>query len=264
MLYGIATTSIGTNSLDANSLFGQNICYDQCIAGFSLTATTNFVEAKCFVNGILQTVASAINAEDFVLELTYEFLDWTNLQLLYGELAQSGGAAIPTSKTVDITAGSLTVTEADITTANANGASVTAYDATNGVFLTAAVAAPPGPNEYFVDEAASTIAFNASQAGSAVSYKYDKLYSDIQSIGTGKTGEAVDLLTDLNLTAIVSSAVEGSEAYVLVVDKIERINTPTLQLQGDRAVFNIQYKALNAAGQRKPFRLYRLQGATAA
>lgn len=263
MLYGIAKTSIGTNALDANTLFGEQIAFDQCIAGFSLTATTNFVEAKCFVNGVLQTVASAINAEDFMLDLTYEYLDWSTMQLLYGELAQTGGAALPTSKSIAITAAGA-VSEPDISTANNNGASVRVYDQTKGIFLTAAAASPPAANQFFVDAAASEIEFNASQVGSTVTYKYDKIYTSIQSIGSGQIGSQFDQLTNLNLTAIVSSAVEGSEAYVLVVDQIERTNTPTLQLQGDKAVFSIQYKAINRPGARKPFRLYRLNGATAA
>lgn len=254
MLYGIAKVNIGTNALGASSLFGENIAFDQCVAGLTLEATTNFVEAKCQINGILQTVASAINAEDFMLNLTYEFLDWNTLQLLYGELSKTGGAAVPTTQDFTITAAGA-VTVPGLTAVNA--ASVRVYDNTQAKFLKLDPTTA-GADEFVVNGASGTVSFNASQIGSVVTIRYDRIYTSISSIGlTGPT----DFFTDLNLVAIVSSAVDGAEAYVLVVDKMERTNTPTLTLEGDKAVFNIQYKALVKPGQRKPFKMYRLKGA---
>lgn len=260
MLYGIAGLNVGTNNFGATSLIGENIAFPQCVAGFAMTANSNFSEAKCYTDGILQTVASAINAEDFMIDLTYEFLDWTTLQLLYGELATSGGAVVPTSKSASITQVATPLATPDITAANA--ASVKVYDQTKGVFLTlAATSATVNADEFFVDGTASTIKFNASQTGSTVSYRYDKIYTNIQSIGAGQAGQAYDALSDLNMTAVVSSAVEGAQAYALVLPKVARTNTPSLQIQGDKAVIQIQYKALVPPGSRKPFRLYRLNGA---
>lgn len=270
MLYGIGSVNIGTNALDINSLFGQNICFPQCTAAVAFNSTSNFSEAKCYVEGILQTIASAISAEDFTLDLTYEYLDWPTLQLLYGELAKTGGAAIPTAISVPITANEATggtpgnLPVADISTANANGASVRVYDQTQLKFLSAAVASPPGADEFFVDEAAGTIEFNPSQVGSTVSYKYDKLYTSIESIGSGLVGEQTDLLSNLNLTAILASAVDGVNGIGLVVDKLERTNTPSLSIAGDKAVVTINYKLVNTPGARKPFRLYKINGAVAA
>lgn len=270
MLFGIGSVNIGTNVLDLGDLFQQNICFPQCVAGVSFNATTQFDEAKCYVDGVLQTVASAINAEDFTLDLTYEYLDWPTLQLLYGELAKTGGAAIPTAKSVVITVNEATggapgnLPEADITTGNANGASVLVYDQTQLKFLKSALASPPGVDEFFVDEAGSTIEFNPSQVGSTISYKYDKIYTSVESIGSGLVGESTDLLSNLNLTAILSSAIDGVDGIGLVVDQLERTNTPTLAIVGSKATVTINYKLVNTPGRRKPFTLYRLSTAVAA
>lgn len=264
MLYGVGNLTIGTNGLDVNSLIQQNVLFPGCVAAVAFNANSTFSEAKCYIDGLLQTVASAISAEDFTLDLTYEYLDWPTLQLLYGELASTGGAAVPTAKAITIVAGGLTVSEADITTANGNGASLKAYDSTNQVFLTQALASPPGPNEFFVDEAASTIEFNASQTGSTIQYQYDKLYSSIEAIGATPTGQQVDYLSNLNLTAILSSSVDGVNGIALVVDRLERTNTPSLSIAGDKATVTINYKLITTPGNRKPFRLYKLSGATAA
>ena len=72
MLYGVGSLSIGTNALDVNSLIQQNVYLPQCVAGIAFNSNSQFEEAKCYVDGILQTVASAISAEDFTLDLTYE------------------------------------------------------------------------------------------------------------------------------------------------------------------------------------------------
>ena len=165
---------------------------------------------------------------------------------------------------MDVQAGALTITESDITSANANGASVRVFDQTKLKFLKASLTAGPGPDEFFVDEANSTIELNASQAGSTVSYQYDKLYTSIEAIGATPAGSQVDYLNNLNLTAILSSAVDGVRGIGLVVDRLERTQTPSLSIQGGKATLNISYKLINKPGARKPFKLYKLNGATEA
>ena len=212
--------------------------------------------AKCYRDGILQTVASKINSEDFSVTLTYEFLDWPTLQLLYGELAQSGGAAVPTAKTEDLVG--TTIVDSEIIAANE--ASVLVYNATEEVFMTLA-AASPGANEYSVDGATNTITFNAAQTGQTINYKFDKIYSSIESIGSGLVGDQYDELSNLSLTAVLSSTVYPS-GIVLVAEQLERTNTPTLAIEGDRATVSITYRLIAGKGRRKPFRMFKLEGAT--
>lgn len=259
MLFGIGNVSIGTNGLGASSILGQNLAFPQCVAGVSFTAESNSVMANCFRDGILQKVASRINSENFKVTLTYEYLDWATLQLLYGELSTTGAAYIPTTKTV-IGAGG-TFTEADITVANANVGSFRLYNATLEVFMTLSVAAP-GANEYQITTA-GVVTHNAAQNGQTLVYRYDKRYTSIASIGSGNIGDAYDEMSNLNLTAILSSSVYP-EGLVLIADRLERVNTPSLELTGDKAVITIEYDLVALPGRRKPFRMYKLTGAVAA
>lgn len=258
MLYGVGTTSIGTNALGASSLIGQNIVFPQCIASVQFTAESNNTVAQCWRDGVKIDVASRITSEMFNLVLTYEYIDFQTLGLLYGELPQDVIAALPTSKSVIVPSG-LTVTESDINANNA--ASVRLYNETDAKFMTLA-AATPGVNEYAIDAANGQITFNAAQEGATVFYKYDKQYTSIEAIGSGLIGNQFDSLSNLNFTGVVYSAA-SSEPYVLQIDRLERTETPSFTLAGDRAEVSITYKLIAPPGRRKPFTLYKLEGSTA-
>jgi hypothetical protein len=246
MLYGIGNVSIGTNGLSASSLLGQNLAFPQCVAGVAFNAESNSVMAKCFRNGTLQKVASRINSEDYKVSLTYEYLDWPTLQLLYGERALSGAAYVPTTQTV-IGAGG-TFTETGITVLNANVGSFRLY--------------APGAEEYTITTV-GVVTHNSAQNGQTLVYRFDKRYTEIESIGAGNVGDSYDSLTNLNLTAVLSSSVYP-EGLVLVVDRLERTNTPSLELSGDKATISIEYDLVALPGRRKPFSMYKLTGAVAA
>ena len=256
MLYGVGSTVITTNDLDASSLRGENALFPQCLASFELSTDTTFAEAQCQRNGILQTVAAAVSGETFTLNLTYQFNDWVNLQLLFGELATTeSGVTIPVAKAAEVPSG-LTISDADITPATA--ASVLVTDATNGILLNV-VAAAPGPNEVEVDGASGELNFNATQAGATVEYVVDKTYTSIDAIGVA---DSVDLLTNLSFTGLIASTPDGSQGYQIIIDRLERITTPTVTLSGDVAEISLEYRCLTLPGRRKPFRLYRLSTAT--
>jgi hypothetical protein len=259
MLYGIGNVSIGTNGLSASSLLGQNLAFPQCVAGVAFNAESNSVMAKCFRNGTLQKVASRINSEDYKVSLTYEYLDWPTLQLLYGERALSGAAYVPTTQTV-IGAGG-TFTETGITVLNANVGSFRLYNATTETFMTLAAGAP-GAEEYTITTV-GVVTHNSAQNGQTLVYRFDKRYTEIESIGAGNVGDSYDSLTNLNLTAVLSSSVYP-EGLVLVVDRLERTNTPSLELSGDKATISIEYDLVALPGRRKPFSMYKLTGAVAA
>jgi hypothetical protein len=261
MLYGIGNVSIGTNGLTASSLLGQNLAFSQCVASIAFNAESNSVKANCFVNGVLQKKASRINSENFMVELTYEYASWSELQLLYGEVAKSqSNVYVPTSRTVVPTAATFTV--ADINTANANAASFRLYNATTEKFMTLAVGAP-GASEYSIAAATGVVTVNASAIGQTLIYKFDKRYTSIESIGSGFEGDATDQLSNLNLTAILSSSIYP-QGIVLVADRLERINTPSFSIAGDKATITIQYDLITLPGRLKPFTMYKLNGAVAA
>ena len=257
MLYGTGSTVITTNDLDASSLRGEKALFPQCLASFEMAVDTNFAEAKCMKRGILQTTASAITEETFSLNLTYQFNDWNNLQLLFGELATlETGVTLPVAKAVEVPVG-LIIADTDITAGTA--ASVCVTDVTNCILLTAALASPPGPNEFFADGAGNALELNATQAGATVEYVVDKTYTSIEAIGVA---DDVDFLTNLAFTGLIASTKDGEEGYQIIFPQLERINTPTITLAGDLAEISIEYRAIVPSGKRKPFELYRLATAT--
>ncbi len=257
MLYGIGAVSIGTNALDANSLLGQNLVLDNCVAGVAFNSESASVSAMCYKNGIKQKVAERINQEMYSVTLTYEYLDWPTMQLIYGELAQNGAAYVPTAQTVTLTG--TTITNTNISTTNNNVASVRVFNATTETFMTLAAGAPAA-QEYSVNGTTGLITFNAAQTGQTIYYRYDRRYTSIESIGAGNVGQQFDEFNNLNLTAILSSS-KYPEGIALVADQLERTSTPSLVIEGDKAVIQITYSLVTPPGRRKPFTLYKLNGA---
>lgn len=261
MLYGIGSVALSTTDLDATSIIGQNVFAPQCVASVSITPETQKDSAMCYVDGLLQRASTRITANNWTAELVYEYADWATLQLLLGELAKTGAALVPTVGTKIITAATTTFTE--INTTAANIASFKAYNSTDGVFLKLVTTAPAASNEYQISASTatdSTVIFDASMVGKTVSFSYNKAYSSIESIGdVGDTDE----VNDFALSAIVSSAVDGTSAYALYAPKVSRANYPTIAFSGgSKAVLTINYDIITLPGQRRPFKMYKLNGAT--
>ncbi len=256
MLYGTGRTVILTNGLDASSLRGQKALFPQCLASFELAADTNFAEAKCMINGILQTTASAITEENFNLNLTYQFNDWNNLQLLFGELAtDESGVTIPQSKVAVVPSGGV-INDPEIV---GNASSVCVTNTTDCVLLEVVAGPLAGdPEEITVDDGTGDITFDSTLVGKTVEYVVDRTYTSIEAIGVAQT---VDLLTNLSFSGVIASTKDGAQGYQIIVPFLERINTPTITLAGDVAEISIEYRALVSGTNRKPFNLYRLSTA---
>ena len=236
--------------------------FPQCIASLTLTPETTSANAKCYQNGQLSSVAERITQNDWLLELNYEFIDFATMQYaLFGQTSQSGPALVPTQI---VTAGTATIVEDDVNSTIGNEASLKLYNSTEGVPMTLAAASPPGVNEFFVTTTATeaTIELNAAQVGQTITYVYDKSYTSIESIG--ESGQ-FDEINDFSLSAIVSSSVEGVDAFVLVAPRIARTNYPSLSFSGgEKATLSIQYRLLLQPGEKFPFKMYRLEDAVEA
>lgn len=257
MLYGVGSTVITTNGLDASSLRGEQALFPQCLATFELSTDTTFAEAMCQKDGIMQTVAGAISGETFTLSLTYQFNDWINLQLLFGELASTeSGVDLPVAKAAEVPTG-LVITDTDIDAGSA--ASVIVTNVTDGVLMEVVGVAPAAINEVQVDGTTGELTFFTGMAGKTVEYVVDVTYTSIEAIGVASD---VDLLTNLSFTGLIASTPDGTDGYQIIVDKLERQTTPTITLAGDVAEITIEYRCLALPGKRKPFRLYRLSTAT--
>ncbi len=255
MLYGTGSTVILAKDVDALALRGEKALFPQCLATFELSTDTTFAEAQCMKKGILITTASAISGETFTLNLTYQFNDWTNLQLLFGELASTeSSVTLPTAKAAVVSGG--VINDTDITAGTA--ASVCVTDVTNSVLLLTEVDGTAADGTVDVDPTGN-LTFDAAQEGITVEYVVDKTYSSIDAIGVA---EDVDFLTNLTFSGVIASTPDGEEGMQIIIPRLERISTPTITLAGDVAEITIEYRCITPQGKRKPFELYRLSTAT--
>lgn len=264
MLYGIANLGLCSNNLTAtNSVRGFNIFADLCIAGFTMDGSSNQATAMCWRGGKKQQIASQVTEETYTITLNIEAGTWAAMQVGYGVLATQGALRLPTTVEYKVPAtGGLTITQTDISTANANASSVRVFDQTKDIFLVPA-ATTPGVNEFSVAPATGVITLNASQQNSNVYYIYDKVYSNAESIGLNGS----DDLTEFSLAGRLSSTIFGSgnngtSGVGIFVPRLAPISIPSLALEGDKAIISIQYQALLAPGYKKPFQLVKLDTAT--
>ena len=261
MLYGIGNLGVCSTDLDANSAIRQfNTFQNLCISSFSLTSSVNEVLARCFRNGRLQIEASNINQEDYQLDISIEAGDWSSLQFGYGELSTSAPIRLPQNVGYTVPAtGGLLITNTDISTANANEASVRVFDATNQIYLEPAAASPAGANEFFVDGTANTIELNASQQGAQLYYTYEKVYTSADQIGAGG-----QLVREFSFSGTLSSTLYGVEGIGIYIPKAQPISTASIDLSGDRATIDVSFRPVLTGSDTRPFRLIRLDTATAA
>ena len=256
MLYGTGSTIIIAKDVDALALRGEKALFPQCIASFEMNTDTTFAEAMCMKKGILLTTATAISGETFTLSLTYQFNDWVNLQLLFGEIASTeSSVSLPTDKAAVVTGGVIADAAIDVS----NAASICVTDVTNSVLLNVVVDGATAPGVVNVNTTTDQLEFDAAQEGITVEYTIDTTYSSIDAIGVA---DDVDKLTNLTFSGLIASTPDGDEGYQIIVPQLERINTPTITLAGDVAEITIEYRCVTPAGKRKPFELYRLSTAT--
>ena len=264
MLYGIANLGLCSNNLTAaNSVRGFNIFADLCIAGFTMDGSSNQATAMCWRGGRKQQIASQVTEETYTVTLNIEAGTWAAMEIGYGVLSTQGALRLPTTVEYKVPAtGGLTITQPDITTANANAASVRVFDQTNDLFLVPATGAPAA-NEFSVSAATGVITLNASQQNSNIYYIYDKVYVNAESIGLNGS----DDLTEFSLAGRLSSTFygggnNGTSGIGIFIPRLAPISIPSLALEGDKAVISIQYQALLAPGYKKPFQLVKLSSAT--
>lgn len=265
MLYGVGQTVITTNDLNANSLVRQeNALFPQCLASFEMSVDTTSADARCMKKGVMTTTASALTGETFTLTLNYQFNDWTNLQLLLGEVATTeANVSIPVVKQAIIADGTTVgvVTDSDVTTASEAGVLITNTSSSIQYELTIGTAGTPTAGNAEVDSTLGQLTFPVGDIGQTVEYVIDKVYTSIDAIGAALE---TDILTNLSFVGLIATTVDGVDGYQIVVPRLERISTPTITLAGDTAELTVEYRLVTPPGKRKPFALYRLNTATAA
>lgn len=252
MLYGAGSLFVRTSDLSPTSLRGENLVHPLCIAGFELTFDDSLAEAKCLVDGRKQISAAAITETIASMKLTFEFVDWTILQLAFDELAQSTSTIVlPVLKTATVNS-SNEVVDTELT--SATGVYVYRKTPQPGKYYEIITTGTPTADQAKVDTAATKLVFASSEAGAVVQYTVNKTYTTIESIGKEST---YDKFGKLSFSGIISGT-EFSTGMQIVVPQLSRVSTPALTITGELARLEIDFRASVAPGFRSVFQLYNL------
>lgn len=155
--------------------------------GIELAGEAEQLEARGWVNGKSQVLASQRTSETHTLTLTYEDPSWVEFQLALGQKE----VIVPTyevpRQTDDIIpeTGPYTVTVPGMTTGTKVLASI---PGTEGMDLTL-VETTPGPGEF--QRASGSLTFNAAQAGKSVGMIIWKTYSSVRTIGVDQGAQSL-------------------------------------------------------------------------
>jgi len=253
MLSGAGSLFVKTTNLTAgNSIRGQNLLFPLCIASFSLDFDTQLAESKCLIDGKRQITAAAITEEIASMKISFEFADFKTLGFAYDEISQTSTTVqIPVIKTATVpTASPYEIVDAEIVTGNLASVLVYKNSPTTSYMVSNAT---PTTAEHFL-ASAGKITFAAASAGASVSYTILKTFSTIETIGVES---AADSFGNLEFNGIIYAGGSG-ERYGIQVPKLSRVSTPSIQITGDLATLEVDFRASVPAGQRRPFRLFKL------
>lgn len=252
MLYGAGSLFIQTGDLGPSSLRGENLIHPLCIAGFELTFNDSLAEAKCLVDGRKQISAAAITESIASMKLTFEFVDWTILQLAFDEIAQSTSSIVlPVLKTATVSSANEIV---DTALTSATGVYVYKKTPQPGKYYKVITTGTPTADQVKVDTTGTKLVFASSEAGAVVQYSVRKTYTTIESIGKEST---YDKFGKLAFSGIISGT-EFAAGMQIVVPQLSRVSTPALTITGELAKLEIDFRASVAPGFRSVFQLYNL------
>lgn len=247
MIYGIGQLLVNP---DVNSWLATKQAFGECLAAIEFNIDSNPAKATCWIDGKKQNRLSKLASHSATVKLTYEFIDWSTIQLAFGESSKAGSGFVPTVKTIQLTGNQFS--ELDINLNNVT--SLRLYNLTKQAFMTLTIGVPSS-NEYTVD-LSGNIVVNQSEAGDLISYRYNKYYSSIDSIGT--TDGSTDL-DNISLLAVLASSVYP-DGLLLKIDKLVRVNSPQLNFSNDKATIELTYQVLTNANNNKGYQIYKLTG----
>lgn len=241
-----------TTDLDPDSLRGQNVYFKGCVASFSLTPDETIQDALCLEDGITQLKRSAVTQAVWTLSVTYQFINWQTLQIVYNELAQTvSNIVLPKVKTavVDING---EVADSAIVAGNIDSVKASVVENGQPAFLIKSASPPANAGEF--QATAGLLIFDASLAGATVSYVYDATYSSIEAIGVA---DDYDKFGKLQFSGILGGT-EFDEGIQLVCPELNRTTTPELNISEGLVELQVEYKLGLPAGERLPFKMYNL------
>ena len=206
-------------------------------------------------DNIVKTREAGIYEETYQLTVTVEDIDFSHLQLAYGELAPflTGQEEAETIDVCPLLA--TTYVDARITTAEKTWV----YNPTERIIMKKVEATPAEKNEYFVDFTNNQIEFHPDNVGEALTIALVNV-----DLTRGVIGSVNSFIDASNLSFQGDFfGTNNDTPYTLVIDNLERINNPTYASDGRGMTIDfVAVRSTDVENERKPFRIY-AEGTTA-
>jgi hypothetical protein len=265
MLFGIGNYGFSTLDLDqAGVQRTENLLHPGCLASFNLTPTNQEARAVCYEGDRIVPKASSITEETWELTVSQEFVDFTQLQFGLDELAQqSSNFPVPVVKQVRLPlTGPFVITDTDLVAGSNPLAYLSSTNAANPqrLYFEVVGAAPAAANEVQFDDTANTLTFDAALAGLVVQYVVTKTYATIETIGVENEFDRYGALSWVGEI----SGTENPQGLGVYLPNITRINTPTVDLSGDKIILENTFLVNAPAGGARSVQFFEISTGTEA
>lgn len=241
-------SGVGSLCLTTTDYGVDNFIFPGNFVGFKLTPDVQSKEAKGWVGGQLQTLATAISSTSYTLTLDMEMLDWNTLGWAFDEVPQvATNAVIPYTKAAVATSAGV-INDAAIT----SGMTVFCYVAGRGAWGDAG----PIPKAS-VTVASGTITLGVGYANAPITYHFKKTAAQVETIGVLPNGQKYGKLSFSG----VGFGPEFPKGIIIVVPEITRKSSPSFET-ADVPKFTVEYGVSIPQGSDKPLRFYNLDTIT--
>lgn len=239
MLSGVGNLCLRTRDYGVD-----DFTYPAAFVGFRINTDIQSKEAKGWVEGQIQTLASAIASTAYTLVLDTEFIDWNTLGWAFDEVPQKAtNAAIPYTKAA-VASGAGVINDPQIKT----GMKVFCYVSGRGPWGEA----KPIPKAS-VTVAAGSITLGVGFAGAPITYHFEDTASEVETIGLLPGGQSYGTLSFSG----VGYGPMFPKGIIISIPSINRKSSPSLET-ADVPKLTVEYGINIPSGSTKPFRFYNL------
>lgn len=237
-------SGVGSLCLRTRDYGDDDFVFPAAFVNFSITSDVQSKEAKGWVAGRLQTMASAVAEESYTLTLEAEYIDWPTLGWAFDEVPQVATSAVVPFTKAAVANSSGVISDADIT----SGMKVFCYVAARGSW------GEPGPipNDD-VTVGSGTITLGSGFANAPITYHYEKSLASVETIGLLPNGQKYGNLSFSGL----GYGPAFPKGIIINVPSITRKSSPSLETS-DVPRLTVEYGISVPQGSDKPFRMYNL------
>jgi hypothetical protein len=255
MLSGVGQLAFRTKTLSESSL-AQELLVTPYLVDFQLnTEDEDAREARAWIEGKRQIVATTPGDQRDRLVISHEYLDWYHLQFARGELATNVTRSLPIYKTGKVPAASpYEIVDTDIGAGNV--ATITCSLLERGAwgeagYLSSASGAPTG-RQFQPTATGTKLVFPATLAGAAVAYLVNVSYSNIPSIGVA------DSPVKFGALEFIGKAYgdQFPDGVLIHIPQVVRRTRPNLSTADDVATLEYEFDCQVAPGNREAVHYY--------